>query len=103
MTTAAQTTDPKPAAQTAAAAAAMAPAKSAEYNRLNLDFRKPMPRPKVKGIVIDAHTHLVAARHAKGWFEAAKHYGIDAFVTMAPLEEALVLQREWPGKIQFIV
>jgi len=93
---------PLPTNLTAAAAAALAPAKPLEYNRLHLDYRQPIPRPKVKGIVIDAHTHLVAGRHAKIWFEAAKHYGIDAFVTMAPLEEALVLQRDWPGRIQFI-
>ena len=104
MSSTAQTVVPKePAKPTGAAASAMAPAKVSEYNRLNLDFRKPMPRPKVKGIVIDAHTHLVAARHAKVWFETATHYGIDAFVTMAPLEEAIGLQRDWPGRIQFIV
>ena len=80
----------------------LAPAKASEYNRTNLNFRAPMPRPKVRGIVIDAHTHLLAARHARVWFEAAAHYGIDAFVTMSPLEEALVLQRDWPGRLQFI-
>jgi hypothetical protein len=92
-----------PANLTAAAASALAPAKSSEYNRLNLDFHTPMPRPKVRGLVIDAHTHLIAARHGKIWFETAKHFGIDAFVTMAPLEEALGLQRDYPEKIQFIV
>ncbi len=91
-----------PANLTAAAAAVMAPAKSGEYNRLKLDYRQPIPRPKVKGIVVDAHTHLIAARHGKVWFETAAHYGIDAFVTMAPLEEVLGLQRDWPGRIQFI-
>ncbi len=93
---------PPPSNLTAAAAAVLAPAKVNEYNRLHLDYRQPMPRPKVRGAVIDYHTHLIAARHAKVWFETATHYGIDAFVTMAPLEEVLVLQREWPGKIQFI-
>jgi predicted TIM-barrel fold metal-dependent hydrolase len=92
----------KPPPLTAAAAAALAPAKSNEFNRLNLDYRQPMPRPDVRGIVVDYHTHLVAARHGKVWFEAARHYGIDAFVTMAPLEEVLGLQRDWPGRIQFI-
>src|SRR4051794_2220788 len=72
------------------------------HTRLGMDFRKPIPRPKVRGWVIDAHTHLLAARHAKDWFEAAAHYGIDAFVTMSPLEEALVLQRNYPGRLQFI-
>src|SRR4051812_34397256 len=80
----------------------LAPAKVSEYNRTNTNFRVPMPRPKVRGIVIDIHTHLLAARHADAWFEAARHYGIDAFVTMSPLEEAIVLQRNWPGKLQFI-
>src|SRR5438067_4606917 len=80
----------------------LAPAKEDEYNRLGLNFRLPMPRPKVRGIVIDWHCHLLAARHARAWFEAAEHYGIDAFVSTTPLEEALVLQREWPGRVQFI-
>jgi predicted TIM-barrel fold metal-dependent hydrolase len=80
----------------------LAPANKDDYNRLNLDFRRPMPRPKVRGTVIDFHTHLLANRHAPPWFEAAAHYGIDAFVTMSPLEEALVLQRNYPGRIQFI-
>jgi hypothetical protein len=78
------------------------PAKASEYNRLNLNFRNPIPRPKVKGPVIDFHTHLLAARHARSWFEAGDHYGMDAYVTMAPLEEALGLARDWPGRIQFI-
>lgn len=92
-----------PATLTAAASAAMAPAKANEYNRLNLDYHQPMPRPKVKGRVIDFHTHLIAARHAKVWFETAAHYGIDDFVTMSPLEEAVGLQRDWGRRIQFIV
>jgi len=79
-----------------------APPKPPEHNRLGLDYRKPMPRPKVNGIVIDFHSHLLAARHAKTWFEAAQHYGIDAFVTMAPLEEAMGIQRDWPGRVHFI-
>src|SRR3954463_6728615 len=73
-----------------------------DWNRIGLDYRKPMPRPKVRGMVIDAHCHLIAARHAKDWFEAADHYGIDQFITMSPLEEALVLQREWGHRLQFI-
>jgi hypothetical protein len=80
----------------------LAPAVEADYNRLGTDFRKPLPRPKVYGIVIDFHTHLLAARHAPMWFETARHYGIDAFVTMAPLEEALGLQRDYPDRLHFI-
>ncbi len=61
-----------------------------------------MPRPKVNGPVIDFHCHLLAARHGQVWFETAKHFGIDYFVTMTPLEEAVSLARDWAGKIQFI-
>ena len=79
------------------------PDKPEEFNRLHLDYRQPMPRPPVRGIVIDAHCHLFAAAHADAWFEAAKVYGIDAFCTMTPLEEALVLQRRYPDRLKFIV
>ena len=61
-----------------------------------------MPRPKVNGIVIDFHCHLLAHRHARDWFESARHYGIDAFLTMTPLEEAVAIQRDYPGKVNFI-
>ena len=61
-----------------------------------------MPRPPVRGAVIDWHTHLLAARHARDWFAAADHYGIDTFVTMTPLEEALALYRHHPRRLHFI-
>src|SRR5438445_469174 len=79
-----------------------APAKEAEDNRTGVEFRNPMPRPKVRGTVIDFHCHLLAAHHAKGWFDCARHYGIDAFVTMCPLEEAMGLQRDWGDRVKFI-
>src|SRR5690349_18881093 len=72
----------------------LAPAIMSEYTRAGIDFRRPMPRPKVRGTVIDFHCHLLAARHAKDWFEAGDHYGIDAYLSMTPLEEAVVLARE---------
>ena len=77
--------------------------KSPDYNCTGVDYRRPMPRPKVRGPVIDFHCHLLAARHAPAWFESAHHYGIEHFVTMSPLEEAVKLQREWPGRLQFII
>jgi predicted TIM-barrel fold metal-dependent hydrolase len=52
--------------------------------------------------VIDFHCHLFAAKHARTWFEAARHFGIDAFVTMTPLEEVMGLLRDWPGRLHFI-
>lgn len=76
--------------------------KRPEYNRTGIDYRAPMPRPKVKGMVVDYHLHLLAARHAELYFEVAKHYGIDALVTMSPLEEALGLQRDWGDRLRFI-
>lgn len=78
------------------------PATVLEHNRTAVDFRRPMPRPKVKGAVIDFHCHLLAAHHAKHWFESAEHYGIDQFVTMTPLEECVRLQRDWGDRIRFI-
>ena len=35
-----------------------------DYNRLNLNYRQPIPRPKVRGKVIDFHCHLLGVRHA---------------------------------------
>src|SRR6266404_3446822 len=73
-----------------------------EHNRMGLDFRRPVPRRKVNGPVIDFHCHLLARRHAEVWFEAARHYGIDCFLSMTQLEEAVDLLRDFTGRIQFI-
>lgn len=73
-----------------------------EHNRTGIDFRRPMPRPKVRGILIDFHCHLLARRHAEDWFEAADHYGIDCFLSMTPLEEVVDLLRDYAGRINFI-
>ena len=73
-----------------------------DYNRLNLNYRQPIPRPKVRGKVIDFHCHLLGSRHAPAWFAAADHYGIDAFITMMQLEEAMSLYRDWGHRLHFI-
>lgn len=78
------------------------PPKPPDHNRTGVDFRQPMPRPKVRGRVIDFHCHLLNANHADTWFAAADHYGIDAFVSMGPLEEAIRLKRVWGDRIHFI-
>src|SRR5688572_30154787 len=83
-------------------AAADVPDSAPDHNRTGVDFRRAMPRPKVNGIVIDFHCHLHAARHGKAWFEAAEHYGIDCFVTMTPLEEAVGSQRDHGARLHFI-
>jgi hypothetical protein len=81
---------------------ALEPADPDHYNRTRTNFRAPMPRPKVDGVVIDFHCHLLANRHAPDWFEAADHYGIHHFVTMTPLEEVVGLQRDWGSRLHFI-
>lgn len=73
-----------------------------EHNRTGIDYRQPMPRPKVKGIVVDYHTHLFAHRHMPQWLETNRHFGIDVFITMTPLEEAAAVQRDLVGRVQFI-
>jgi hypothetical protein len=75
---------------------------SPEHNRIGIDYRRRLPRPPVRGAVIDFHCHLLAAHHAPVWFEAADHYGIDTFVTMTPLEETLGLIRRRAGRLHFI-
>ena len=77
-------------------------AKLPEHNRTRIDFRAPMPRPKVNGMVIDFHCHLLARRHAEDWLAAADHYGIDCFLSMTPLEEVVDLLRDYAGRVQFI-
>lgn len=73
-----------------------------EHNQIGLNYRLPTPRPKIRGAVIDAHCHIFFARHGKQWFETAKHYGIDAFLTMTPFEECMRLQREHGERVKFI-
>ena len=73
-----------------------------EHNLLNLDFGQPVPRPKVRGKVIDFHCHLLSVRHAPAWFEAADLFGIDVFVTMMQLEEAVSLYRDYGERLMFI-
>lgn len=79
-----------------------APTDKPDYNRTGIDYHAPLPRPKVNGLVIDAHVHLLAARHADEFFACADHYGFDCFVSMTPLEEALTLHRRWGHRLHFI-
>ena len=91
-----------PVAPPPSAASVFAPAKESDYNRIGVDLRQPWPRPKVCGRVIDFHCHILAASHGKKWFAAADHYGIDCFLTMSPLEEALGISRDWGSRVRFI-
>jgi predicted TIM-barrel fold metal-dependent hydrolase len=56
----------------------------------------------VRGLVIDFHCHLLKRSHAEDWFEAADHYGINCFLTMSPLEEAVPLARDFGKRLRFI-
>jgi len=76
--------------------------KPPEHNRLALDYRAPIPRPKVIGPAVDFHVHIAAARHAQLFLNVAAHYGFQHVLSMTPLEEALVIQRDYPRRIQFI-
>jgi hypothetical protein len=76
--------------------------KPPEWNRTGVDLTSPLPRPKVSGIAIDAHCHLLAAKHADLWFRTGSHYGFDAYFSMGQLEEAVAIQRNHPGKVHFI-
>ncbi|HLL89470.1 MAG TPA: hypothetical protein VK324_09210, partial [Tepidisphaeraceae bacterium] len=62
--------DPASVPLTPAAIAAMTGNSPADFNRTNVDFRKPIPRPKAISYAIDGHCHLFVARHARAWFEA---------------------------------
>jgi hypothetical protein len=90
----------------AVAAAPTAPARPEhnrpEHNRTGINYRRPYPRPFIKGRFIDAHCHLLANRHADLWFEVADHFGIDTFFSMGPLDETLTLQRRYGHRLHFI-
>jgi hypothetical protein len=102
MTAAATGPDPATAPLTPAAIAATTGNAPGDFNRTNVDFRKPIPRPKAAPHAIDGHCHLFAARHAAAWFAAGDHYGFHSYVTQTPLEEALTLARDWPGRLHFV-
>lgn len=74
-----------------------------DWNRTGLDFRQPIPRPPVRGKVIDFHCHLFGVRHCRTWFEAADHFGIDYFFSMGQFEDCLSLQRLYGHRLRFIV
>ncbi len=76
--------------------------KPPEHNRTGIAFAKPWPRPPIRGLAIDGHVHLTARRHAEAWFSAADHFGLHSFITQTPLEEAILLQRDWGHRLAFV-
>ena len=65
-------------------------------------FAAPPPR-KVPGAVIDVHTHANEPARNHELIDAARTYGISKVVAIAPLEEGLALQRQYPGEIVLAV
>ena len=68
-----------------------------EHNRTGVSYRRPMPRPKVRGSVIDAHCHLLADRHADIFFAAADHFGFGVAPGDCGVVAHLFVGRERPA------
>jgi len=73
-----------------------------DFNQNHLDLLAGMPRPSVRGKMIDFHCHLLQARHGENWFKAADLYGIDVFANMTPLEGAPELKEKYGQRLLFI-
>ncbi len=71
------------------------------YNRLGIHYHQ-VPRRKIAGKVIDAHTHVHNVEWTRRFLAAADAYDIGAIWTMAPLEEVDALRSSFPGRFEFI-
>lgn len=79
----------------------MSAATGSADNRLGIDYRTPPPRA-ISGPILDIHCHLYAGPHLQAYFEAADLYRITRMVSMSPLADVPTLQREHPGRLDFI-
>lgn len=70
-------------------------------NRLGVDYRVVPPR-KVRGRIVDIHTHVHDTPATGLFFEAAALYGIEKIVSMSPLDEVAALRSAYPGRLEFI-
>jgi hypothetical protein len=57
------------------------------------------PSRKVSGPVIDVHTHANEPARNHELIDAARTYGVSKVVVIAPLEEGLALQRQFPRQV----
>ena len=57
------------------------------------------PSRKVAGPVIDVHTHANEPARNHELIDAARTYGVSNVVVIAPLEDGLALQRQFPTKV----
>ncbi len=61
-------------------------------------FTTPPPR-KVRGPIVDMHTHMTEPARNHELMEAARLYGITRVVAIVPLGQGLALIRRWPDEI----
>ncbi len=71
------------------------------HNRLGIDYHD-IPKRKIAGLIIDAHTHTREPALTREFLHAADDYGIGNIWTMAPLEDVDALRRAFPGRFEFI-
>ncbi len=69
-------------------------------NRLGLDYRQP-PQRRVAGPLVDIHAHVRCGPTLPLFLEVARIYGVAKIVTMSPLADVDVLQRDYPGWFEF--
>jgi len=61
------------------------------------------PARKVRGPVVDIHTHATEPGTNHELIEAARLYGVAQVVVIAPLHEGLALQRRYPDEVTLAV
>ena len=71
------------------------------HNRLGIDYHQ-IPRRKIPGLIIDAHTHTRDVKWTAEFLRAADDYNIGQIWTMAPLEDVDPFRAAFPGRFEFI-
>ncbi len=61
-------------------------------------FAAPPPR-KVRGPIVDMHTHMTEPPTNRDLVDAARLYGVSRIVAIAPLDVGLALQAQYPDEI----
>ncbi|HLJ60373.1 MAG TPA: amidohydrolase family protein [bacterium] len=61
-------------------------------------FRTPPPR-KVRGPIVDVHTHMTEPATNHELVDAARVYGVNRIVAITPLEEGVELRARYPDEI----
>jgi len=69
-------------------------------NRTGIDFQTPPPR-RIRGPIIDAHTHVGNPQMAKLFVEVARTYNIDKVVAISTVEDAEALRKRFGSFFEF--